>query len=206
MIALPGNAALWIGRTEVTWDQFDVFVFGLDQPEATPRAGVDLITRPSRPYLPPDRGFGHDGYPAMSMSHHSAAEFCRWLSGKTGRKFRLPTELEWERACRGGGEGTPLEDHAWMRSNSGDKPHPVGQRLSNALGLMDLQGNVAEWCTDAEGKPVARGGSYKDDASALRCGSRMLPSPAWNSSDPQIPKSRWWMADCSFVGFRVVCE
>ena len=64
--------------------------------------GFDAISRPSKPYLPPDRGFGHDGYAAISLSHKNATEFCVWLSARTGRKYRLPTVVEWAHAAMAG--------------------------------------------------------------------------------------------------------
>lgn len=202
----------WIGETEITWELYDLYVFGLDQGEQLP-PGTDAVTRPSKPYLPPDRGFGHEGFPAMSMSHQGAAGFCTWLSARTGRKYRLPTEAEWQHAAAAGSSAAyafgdsaaGLDEFAWYAPNSAGTTHRAGTKKANAWGLFDVHGNVAEWCDGTDGKPVARGGSYRDEAAQLRLDARMLPSPAWNASDPQIPKSRWWMADCPFVGFRVVC-
>jgi formylglycine-generating enzyme required for sulfatase activity len=201
---------LWVGKTEVTWDEFDVFVYRLDLPEAERAAGQsggddpDAVTRPSKPYLPPDRGYGHSGYPAITMSHHAAVKYCEWLSEKTGRRYRLPTEAEWEHAARAGGGDTKAADVAWTAVDAGGTTHPVGKKRANAWGMHDTLGNVAEWCAGADGKPVARGGSFLDETVGVA--SRRAQTPAWNASDPQIPKSRWWLADCNFVGFRVVCE
>lgn len=205
MVPLP-EQGVWIASTETTWDLFDVFVYGLDREDPSRPPGVDAITRPSKPYLPPDRGFGHAGYPAIGMTHQSAAAFCEWLSMKTGRSYRLPTEAEWEAACAAGdAEAAALDDIAWHAGNAGAKTHPVGSKRPNAAGIHDLLGNVAEWCIDADGKPVTRGGSYRDAPEIIACSLRVPPSSAWNASDPQIPKSRWWLADGPFVGFRVVC-
>lgn len=202
---------VWIGATEVTWELYDLFVFGLDQGEQLP-PGADAVTRPSKPYIAPDRGFGHEGFPAMSMSHKGATEFCRWLSARTGRRYRLPTEHEWKYAAAAGsagaytsGDEAPLE-HAWFKENAAGTTHRAGTKKANSWGLFDVHGNVAEWCDGVDGKPVARGGSYRDEPAALRLDSRMPPSPSWNATDPQIPKSVWWLADAPFVGFRVVCE
>lgn len=207
--------SLWIGETEVVWDLYDVFVYRLD--EADPEAsgtGADATTRPSKPYVPPDRGFGHHGYPAMGMTHHAATQFCAWLSERTGHRFRLPSEAEWEAACLAhstgpfcfGDDESRLDAFAWHEANADGTTHPVGTRERSALGLADLHGNVAEWVNGRDGKPVAKGGSYRDGTAALQAEARQKQLSAWNASDPQIPKSRWWLADCSFVGFRLVME
>ena len=75
----------------------------------------------------------------------------------------------------------------------------------DALGLYDVYGNAAEWCTAADDTGVTLGGSYRDGAEKIGCAARVPPSDAWNASDPQFPKSIWWLADAGFVGFRVVC-
>lgn len=203
---------LWMGKTEVTWDVFDIYAFRLDQTEQDKAQGVDAASRPSRPYGAPDHGFGHQGYAALSMTYHSAEQFCRWLSAKTGKKYRLPTEAEWEYAARAGKTGAAaraakdLESIAWFWDNADDKAQPVGRKQANAWGLHDLLGNAAEWCTGLDGTPVVRGGSWRDKAAQVHPGARAVQTPEWNQSDPQDPKSRWWLSDGSFVGFRVVRE
>jgi formylglycine-generating enzyme required for sulfatase activity len=206
-------APFWMARTETTWDAYDVLVYRLDLPEEQRMGDVDGVSRPTKPYISVDRGFGHEGYPALSLSAHGAQAFCEWLSEATGRSFRLPTTLEFEWAARamsetpyGCGPVEELSAHAWFRDNSDRKTHPVGERSANAWGLHDLHGNVAEWALDAEGEPVVCGGSWRDSAPKLAADARREPSDAWNASDPQIPKSVWWLADANFVGFRVVCE
>lgn len=200
--------------TEITWDVFDVFVFALDQPAAGAEDGVDSYARPTKPYLTVDRGFGHAGYPALSMSWKAADAFCAWLSGKTGRKYRMPTEDEWTYACLAGSAGpyscgddpAGLDAIAWWKGNSDKKPHPVGSKRPNAYGLYDMHGNVMEWALGRDGVPLACGGSFREDEKGVRADARKKEVPGWNATDPQIPKSTWWRSDTPWLGFRVVCE
>ncbi|MFN0058730.1 MAG: formylglycine-generating enzyme family protein [Planctomycetota bacterium] len=204
----------FISTTEVTWDLYDDFIYGLANEAELARFAADAIARPSKPYVPPDRGFGHAGYPAISMSARGASEFCRWLSVRTGRKFRLPTVDEWQRACLSGistryffgDDPAQLGDYAWYWDNSDDQTHAVAQKKPNKLGLYDMHGNAAEWCVAGDGTFVACGGSFRDDPPDLEVGRVKKPTPAWNAKDPQIPKSQWWLTDAPFVGFRVVMD
>lgn len=226
MIPVPGDPSknikpFYIGKTEMTWEPYDVFVFGFDDMENEPGKAAgesaippDAITRPSKPYLPPDRGFGHEGYATISVTHHAATEFCKWLSKKSGKKYRLPTEAEWEHACRAGAttaysfgdDVAQLGEYAWYSGNANATPHPVSSKKPNAWGLHDMHGNIAEWCNDKDGKPITCGGSYRDPAEKVTATSRAKYQTSWQTSDPQIPKSTWWLSDGPFVGFRVVCD
>lgn len=221
MVRVPGVSAdgdaLFMSATEITWDAFDVMLFGFDEKDEELEA--DGFARPSKPYITMDRGFGHDGNPAISMSFRGANAFCEWLSKKTGRRYRLPTETEWEHAALAGSTGPwcsgddpeALKSYAWFRDNAERTTHPVGKKQPNAFGLYDMHGNAAEWCVrpgvdGTKPKGVVRGGSYKDAASETQADAVQLPQRSWNASDPQIPKSTWWLADAGFVGFRVVCD
>ena len=136
-----------------------------------------------------------------------AAAFCEWLSAHTGRRFRLPTEAEWEFVCcAGGGCDDEVEAQVWTEENARKSTHPVASGTPDRLGLHDMLGNVTEWCTAADGTAVAMGGCYLDEAELVDCTTRRLPTPEWNARDPQIPKSAWWLSDAAFTGFRVVCE
>jgi formylglycine-generating enzyme required for sulfatase activity len=195
-------APLWMSTTEVTWDAYDVFVYGLDDREAAP-GDADAVSRPTRPYVLPGEQFGHRGYPAIGVTYHAAQAFAIWLSAKTGHRYRVPTEAEWEHACR---LGRTDRAQAWHRDNARERTHPVGSQAANDVGLHDLLGNVAEWVTGTGGEAVAKGGSFIDDPGGVNCAARKKQTPAWNATDPQLPKSRWWLTDAPFVGFRLVRE
>lgn len=199
---------LWIGKMEVAWEEYDVFAFQFDLPEEKREKGRGSKSRPSKPYGAPDFGFGHKGYPALTMTFNAATKYCEWLSQKTGKKYRLPTEAEWEYACRAGSMDAPkdLDKVAWYWDNADDKSHPVGKKAANAWGLYDTLGNVAEWCVGMDGKPCARGGSWNSKEKDVSPTARMTPTPDWSQRDPQIPKSTWWHSDAPFMGIRVVCE
>jgi formylglycine-generating enzyme required for sulfatase activity len=175
-------------------------------------AGVDAKSRPSRPYGDQTHGFGNSGYPAIHITRYAAEQFCVWLSKKTGKTYRLPTEAEWTYACRAGGDGKveDLDKVAWTWDNSDDKTHPVGKKAPNAWGLCDMLGNVAEYVTipgePPNAKPTACGGSYDDKPEDVSCKAHKVQNETWNSTDPQNPKSRWWLSDGPFVGFRIVRE
>jgi len=192
---------------------------------------IDAITRPSPPYEDPSYGMGKEGFPAVSMSAYSALVFCKWLSTVTGRFYRLPTEAEWEYAARAGsetaysfGDVTAIDEYAVYYENANGVYAKVGTKKPNSWGVHDMHGNVAEWTldeykTDAYATldannpwmtPVVihprvyRGGSWNDDAKALRSAARLASTRKLQKRDPQIPKSFWWFTDSNFVGFRLV--
>lgn len=200
----------WIGRTEVTWDAYDAFALApLDPAEA--RGAADAVARPTRPYGAPDYGYGHAGYPAISIARGGAEAFCAWLSARTGKRYRLPTEAEWALVAQHASRGQPWsaarrDSLAWHAGNAGGTTHPVGAKAADALGLHDLFGNAAEWVMTDGGRPVARGGSFRDSSAAVGPDARAVQGTSWNERDPQIPQSRWWLSDAPFAGFRLVRE
>jgi len=223
MVPVPGGTAtvggqpvevkpFLIGRTEVTWDMYDVFSLGLDAPKGD--GSADAVARPSQPYGAPDYGWGHAGHPVISVARQAAQAFAVWLSSKTGKKYRLPTEAEWAHAAAlaAGKEATTparIEALAWHRGNASARTHPVATKAADALGLFDLFGNAAEWVTTGPGgndAAVTRGGSFRDGPETLGPGARAVQDESWNERDPQLPKSRWWLSDGPFVGFRLVRE
>jgi formylglycine-generating enzyme required for sulfatase activity len=202
MARVPGGAGVapfYLGRTEVTWDMYDVFALGLD--EKTPAGAADAVARPSKPYGAPDYGWGHAGYPAISIAREAAEAFAEWLSKKTGKAYRLPTEAEWQRAASLA--GAPHDGSVWHSGNSTRRTHPAGSRAPDAAGLFDLYGNAAEWVEAPEGARVTRGGSYRDSLDMLGPRAREVQDESWNERDPQLPKSKWWLSDGPFVGFRL---
>lgn len=168
--------AFWIGRREVSHDEYEIFRFrSRDSPASVDGAfDVDGVSRPSPPYEDPAHGMGKSGHPAVGMTRRAALRYARWLSGKSGRLFRLPTEAEWEYACRAGaadaysfgGDPAGLERYGWS-SDTTDTYREVGSLEPNAWGLFDLHGNVAEWVMDG----------YRADAYAVRAGATPVARP-----------------------------
>lgn len=233
----------WMGTYEVTWDQYLLFVYPDDEKklrethptDSAINAISDAVSHPTKPYMDMSFGMGKSGFPAVAMTQHAANKFCHWLSAKTGQFYRLPTEAEWEYACRAGtttvysygDDPSQLENYAWFFDNSSSKYQKVGKKKPNPWGLYDMHGNVTEWVLDQYDpnyyktlgtglvtepwnkatKPYphsVRGGSWDDDAVALRSGARRGSDRQWKMTDPQLPKGKWWHTDAAFVGFRVV--
>ena len=149
----------------------------------------------------PSRFKGSD-LPVECVSWNDCQEFIKKLNRLTGRNFRLPTEAEWEFACRGGNNSrgykysgsNDIDNVAWYWDNSGEKTHPVGTKAPNELGIYDMSGNVYEWCNDWYGNytsysqmnptgprsgsdRVGRGGCWNNGARYCRSSNRYNGSP-----------------------------
>jgi len=207
--------SVWIGKLETRWDEFDVYWQKLDLNLDQQKAGYDSENRPSKPYAPPDRGFGHQGWPAGSVTYSEAEKYVKWLSKSTKKKYRLPTVAEWTYAAKAGGAGEKLKaeqlkEVAWFSANSqgaqGDQPMESGKKKPNAWGLYDTLGNVAEWAIREDGTPVVMGGSFQDDADDVTVNSQAEYTEKWQKDDPQDPKGHSWMSNGAHVGIRVVRE
>jgi len=180
------------------------------------RMGVTEVTQAQwRAVMGQRRGsFEGDSLPAAEVTWQDAVTFCVKLSDIEKKKCRLPTEAEWEYACRAGSSkrfsvGEELSALGWYDDNAEEKPHPVAQKRPNAWGLHDMHGNVAEWCSDFYQAPyaataatdpagaqqgtsrVVRGGSWSAFERGCRCASRGNANPAHQMKT---------------VGFRVVME
>jgi formylglycine-generating enzyme required for sulfatase activity len=161
-VAIP---AFWMGKTEVTWDEYDCYRKERELPERpeslSSDGDSDAVSRPTPPYADETFGYGRERHPALCMTHHAAMDYCHWLSEKTGKTYRLPTEAEWEYACRAGSKtayffGNDPKDlggYAWYSANCSDDnhqaTHEVATKKPNGWGLFDMYGNVAEWCLDS---------------------------------------------------------
>ena len=228
-----GVDGFWMAAHETSWDAFRRFMLREADGYLDPDKVAAAVSSPTPPYVEMSFGMGITGYPAISMTQHAASKYAQWLSAKTGHFYRLPTEAEWEYACRAGSAGAysfgddagALDQHGWHWDNSDGQYRPIGGKAPNAWGLHDMHGNVWEWTLDryAESYPasdgpadnpwararrlyprVARGGSWMDDAPALRCGARKASSEDWKMQDPQLPKSIWYHTDAQWLGFRLV--
>ena len=194
----------WMSVHEVTFDEYEVFrEVTLDKaPEGKEDSwDADAITRPSPPYEDPTFGMGKYGYPAASMTQYAALSYCRWLSVKTGVLYRLPTEAEWEYACRAGSttaysfgdDPDSLDTYAWYYDNSDEQYHKVGTKKPNPWGLYDMHGNVAEWTLDQYfpdyyQKMTDKGETTDPWARPVKLHPRTVKGGSWDD-DPEILRS-----------------
>lgn len=165
---------------------------------------------------PDDAGWGRGQRPVIDVSWEDAVAYCNWLSQKTGQTYRLPTEAEWEYACRAGSESAwcfgddeaRLEDYAWYKNNSGDTTHPVGEKDANIWGLHDMHGNVWEWCADWYDSGYYYAVSPKYNPQGPKFGeNRVVRGSSWDFAPKNVRAAYrgWYNPDARSdkLGFRV---
>jgi formylglycine-generating enzyme required for sulfatase activity len=193
--------------------------FLMDQYEITQEVYEKVIgTNPSRRK--------HPGNPVEQVTWSAAVKFCNarslreglrpcydtntWACDFSASGYRLPTEAEWEYACRAGSstrfyfgdDADALKSFAWFEGNSQSKPHPVGQRKPNAWGLYDLAGNVWEWCNDFYGARYYRESPADNPRGPQQGEKRVLRGGAWSSSAGNCTS---WVRNCDEAGLTDVC-
>lgn len=209
-------SSFYMGKYEVTIREYMIFVNETQSnyPEWQEKGNTyNLKTGKEKKYYVPF--VVNDKQPIVGVSWNNVVAYCKWLTKKTGKNYRLPTEAEWEYAARGGNKSNgyqyagsnTLSSVAWNTDNSGNKTHPVGQKSPNELGIYDMSGNVWEWCSDWYGDysassqtnpkgansgsyRVDRGGGWISGAVDLRVAIRNYYAPAYRGIN---------------LGFRLVC-
>ena len=188
----------WMSSYEITWDQYELFLerqidtFGLKDLDREIVIDIDAISSASTPYVDMSQGMGKKGYPVVNITQHAALTFCKWLSAKTGKFYRLPTEAEWEYAARAGSNSSyyfgdnpaELNLYAWFKDNSEGKYQKAGTKQPNKFGLYDMHGNVSEWTMD----------QYAPDTYANRLGkTNKNPFVKPTKLYPRVVRGGSWM-------------
>jgi len=209
-------APFWMGKYEITWDQYEPYMTAnRDSRSIGARTDTkleDAVSGPSETAYEMSFGMGTDGYPAISMTQHAALKFCQWLSAQTGHYYRLPTEAEWEYACRAGTTSAyhfsdnsarlaafavfdPIQDRNGYAK--------VGTKMPNLWGLFDMHGNVLEWCLDQYSETAYEGRKGVTDNPFVRPTKlypRVVRGGSWyDTADllrgaTRIPSSKDWKA------------
>lgn len=204
----------WMMETEVTVGMFKAFVddTGYESKGNMPIGWIGKRWSPDVNFSWRNPGFSQDdNHPVSCVSWHDAAAFCEWLSRKSGQKIHLPTEAQWEYACRAGSTGPyagNLNEMAWYLDNSGMKTHPVGMKKPNAWGLYDMHGNLWEWCQDWHGSYPT--GNVTDPVGPSSGVNRILRGGNWSGVAGRSRSAIRFAFEPEkrqgFLGFRVVEE
>jgi len=214
-----GSNASDAGSDEKPSHLVTVSTFSISQTETTVLQWKTYCSETGCQLHNPVIGKWNDSLPIHGINWDKAVAYCQWLSAKTGKKYRLPTEAEWEYAAKGGATG--LEDRllysgsnnpdevGWTEENSDWLIHPIGLKKPNQLGLYDMSGNVWEWCSDFYSdtyyskKPANNPtGPKKGNFHVLRGGSWDYPASFSRMSERES-NAPWYS---HFYGFRVVME
>jgi len=169
----------YFGATEVTQEQYEKVMRKNPSWFSKTDGGADKV-----------KGIDASSFPVEMVSWDDAAEFCKRLSTKEGQTYRLPTEAEWEYACRAGSttrycfgdDPKQLHEYAWFSDSRDGRPHPVGQKKPNRWGLYDMHGNVSEWCSDWYGQDYYAESPTDDPTGPVAGPTRVYRGGSWGSS------------------------
>ena len=210
----------YIGKYEVTVGQYLQFCTetNTNWPQWLKKGSDSHVETGKNPYY---KNLGYqrkdsENLPVVGVSWNDATAYCQWLSSKTGKNYRLPTEAEWEYAARGGNQSKGFKysgsntvgDVAWYSVNSGNKTRPIGSKRANELGIHDMSGNVWEWCSDWYDEKYYKNSAAQNPKGAQSGSSRVLRGGSWYDNlnvcrsavrDDYIPTLRTYD-----FGFRVV--
>ena len=218
----------YIGKYEVTNEEYAVFLNDYGSAQVKDGAykgelmvgeykwGIEFRNFKGEVVYRPQKGY--EKYPVVKVTWYGATEYAKWLSQKTGKGYRLPTEAEWEYAARGGNRSkgyqyagsNDLKEVGWYEKNSGSQTHPVGQKKANELRVYDMSGNVWEWCSDGYDenyyKQFEKVGA-RNPKGAESEGIRVVRGGSWDSSY-RVCRSAyrdWFNQDIRYyyVGFRL---
>ena len=212
------SKGFWMGQCEVTVG--DYLAYLNDGGDAS---GVDLddedcpIKKTNDGYILSGNKFGADlNQPMVEVSWQGAVMFCEWLSKKEGKAYRLPTEAQWEYACRANTQslffygGSARTSYDWFKDNSNNQTHLVGHKKANPWGLYDMHGNVREWCSDWYDEKYYENAPSSDPMGPPNGQVRVLRGGSWNreSWDCRSASRGWCIPEHTyyFNGFRVVME
>lgn len=222
MVLVPGDEAagidaFYLARHEAHWEMLADWVYAADvgPDQASREIAAGLRPSPLWGTLAQQFQVSASDHPAMGMTRLTAQSYCKWLSKKTGRKYRLPTKDEWLYAMRlGGGVPEDLDAVSWHADNAELSDHnfapvtsPCGEKKPNKLGIHDMFGSVAEWVTGTGDEHYVVGGSINTPPNEISATWRAVEDKdVWSASYPNLPLSRFWYVDYYYSGIRLVCE
>jgi len=191
-------SSFFISQYPITFDIYDVYCedMGIQKPN--------------------DMGWGRGNLPVINVSWEEAMKFCEWLTNKSGKIYRLPTEAEWEYVARGGrysqnfifSGSNNLDEVAWHSLNSGGKIHPVGQKKPNELNIYDMSGNVNEWCYDWYAEDYYKNSPLENPTGPDFGIEKVFRGGSWSTNDKfcRVSNRGLFLPNGQFkdVGFRVV--